>query len=281
MKPSASELTDHRTSGHDVSDTTDSSAESNTFRLNGRVALVTGASSGIGLHLAGVLARAGAFVALAARRKHKVDDAATELSRQGHRAIGIELDVARPETHESAFQAIEEGLGRKPDILLNCAGIILSKPFLEQTEAEVAAVLQTNLLGAYFVAQRAANAMAAAGGGSIINVASTAGLRPGGTLSSYCASKAGLLHLTKVMALELAALGIRVNALCPGNIETEMHQSLVDKGFAESLVKRIPQRRFGRCEDLAGATLLLASDAGRYMTGAVIAVDGGQLVTSI
>lgn len=276
-----SELTNHRIPGPEVNDATALSAESNSFRLNGRVALVTGASSGIGLHLAGVLARAGAAVALAARRKSKVEEAASELNRQGHRAIGVELDVARSETHEPAFQAITRGLGTAPDILINCAGVILSRPFLEQTEAEVAAVLDTNLLGAFLVAQRAAKAMSAAGGGSIVNVASTAGLRPGGTLSSYCASKAGLLHLTKVMALELAPRGIRVNALCPGNIETEMHHTLVDKGFADSLVKRIPQRRFGRCEDLAGATLLLASDAGRYMTGAVITVDGGQLVSSI
>lgn len=119
------------------------------------------------------------------------------------------------------------------------------------------------------------------GRSSIINVASTAGLRPGGPLSSYGASKAGLIHLSKVMALELARQKIRVNVLYPGNIETEMRQVFVDHGYTDSLVKRIPQRRFGQSQDLTDAALLLASDAGRYMTGSVIAVDGGQLVTAL
>jgi NAD(P)-dependent dehydrogenase (short-subunit alcohol dehydrogenase family) len=251
------------------------------FDLSGVVALVTGASSGIGLHVAGVLARAGAGVALAARRMEKVDAAAADLCRQGHRAIGVALDVSRPETHEPAFASVAAGLGGMPQVLVNNAGIIVSKPFLEQTEEEVAGVFATNLVGAFLVAQRAARAMVEAGRGSIINVASTAGLRPGGTLSSYGASKAGLIHLTRVMALELAGRGVRVNALCPGNIETDMHQVFVDRGYATSLVKRIPQRRFGNVDDLTGAVLLLASDAGRYMTGSIITVDGGQLVSSL
>ncbi len=256
-------------------------ADLQSFDLSGVVAMVTGASGGIGLHFAGVLARAGARVALAARRKATVDEAACELCRQGHQAVGVALDVSKPETHEPAFASVAAALGGPPQVLVNCAGIILSKPFLEQTQDEVAGIFATNLLGAFLVAQCAARAMVQAGRGSIINVASTAGLRPGGTLSSYGASKAGLLHLTKVMALELAGQGVRVNALCPGNIETDMHQVFVDRGYAESLVKRIPQRRFGRVDDLSGALLLLASDAGRYMTGSIIAVDGGQLVSSI
>lgn len=256
-------------------------ADLQSFDLSGAVAMVTGASGGIGLHVAGVLARAGAGVALAARRKDKVDEAAAELCRRGQRAIGVALDVSKPETHEAAFAAVAAGLGGPPQVLVNCAGILVSKPFLEQTVEEVAAVFATNLFGAFLVAQRAARAMAEAGRGSIINVASTAGLRPGGTLSSYSAAKAGLVHLTRVMALELAGRGVRVNALCPGNIETDMHQVFVDRGYAAALVKRIPQRRFGRVDDLTGAVLLLASDAGRYMTGSVVTVDGGQLVSSL
>jgi NAD(P)-dependent dehydrogenase (short-subunit alcohol dehydrogenase family) len=251
------------------------------FSLRDRVALVTGASSGIGLHLAGVFARAGAAVALAARRKERIDAATADLRAKGHRAIGIGLDVAQTETFDAAFDTIVRELGGPPDVLLNCAGIIVTKPFLEQTETEFDAVLDTNLRGAFFVAQRAAAGMVALGRGSIINVASTAGLRPGGYLSSYGASKAALIHLTKVMAFELARHGVRVNVLCPGNIETDMHQDLVDHGFADALRKRIPQRRFGQSEDLAGAALLLASEAGRYITGAVLAVDGGQLVNSL
>jgi NAD(P)-dependent dehydrogenase (short-subunit alcohol dehydrogenase family) len=251
------------------------------FSLQGRVALVTGASSGIGQYLAGVLARAGATVALAARRKDKVDQAAAQLCAQGQRAIGVALDVSQTQTYEAAFEAIERAFGTPPDLLLNCAGVIVTKPFLEQSEDEVSALFDTNLRGAFFIAQRAARSMVALGRGSIINVASTSGVRPGGYLSSYGASKAGLIHLTKVMAFELARHGIRANVLCPGNIETEMHQDFVERGFTEALVKRIPQRRFGECADLAGAALLLASDAGRYMTGTVLTVDGGQLVNSI
>jgi NAD(P)-dependent dehydrogenase (short-subunit alcohol dehydrogenase family) len=251
------------------------------FSLAGRVALVTGASSGIGLHLARVFARAGAAVALAARRKALLDAAVTELREAGHHAAAIALDVSRPEAIDGVFGAIEHELGAPADILLNGAGVLVTSPFLEQTPAQFDAVVNTNLRGAFFVAQRAARGMVALGRGSIINIASTAGLRPGGHLSSYCASKAALVHLSKVMALELARHGIRVNVLCPGNFETAMHQQFVEQGFAEPLVKRIPQRRFGQPEDLSGAALLLASDAGRYITGAVLAVDGGQLVGSL
>jgi NAD(P)-dependent dehydrogenase (short-subunit alcohol dehydrogenase family) len=127
------------------------------------------------------------------------------------------------------------------------------------------------------VAQEAARRMAGARSGVIVNIASTAGLRAGGFLSSYCASKAALIHLTHVMALELAGKGIRVNAICPGNIETDMQDAL--HGFEETLIKRTPMRRFGKPEDLDGVSLLLASDAGRYITGAAIPVDGGQALS--
>jgi NAD(P)-dependent dehydrogenase (short-subunit alcohol dehydrogenase family) len=191
------------------------------------------------------------------------------------------MDVADVGSIHAAFDRIRAGFGRDPDILVNCAGVALLKPFLDQTPEDLDAVIGTNLRGAFLVAQRAARGMVAQGGGSIINIASTAGLRPGGMLSSYGATKAGLIHLTKVMAYELARKQVRVNALCPGSIETEMHREFEDAGFAEALVKRIPQRRFGQCGDLAGAVLLLASDAGAYMTGSVVAVDGGQVVNSL
>ena len=260
---------------------TDATREVDAFSLRGRVALVTGASSGIGLHLAQVFARAGAAVALAARRRDLIDSAAAELRAAGHTATGVVIDVSRTETLEAAFDAVERALGGPADVLVNCAGVIVLKPFLEQTEADFDGVMDTNLRGAFFVAQRAAARMVALRRGSIINVASTAGLRPGAHLSSYCASKAALIHLTKVMAVELARHGIRVNALAPGNFETDMHQGFVELGYTDALVKRIPQRRFGRTEDLAGAALLLASDAGRYITGATLAIDGGQLVGSL
>lgn len=251
------------------------------FDLRGRVALVTGASSGIGLHLAGVLAEAGASVALSARRRERVDSAAQDLRNRQLTAISIPLDVTNAESVESGLDTIAKEFGRSPDVLINCAGILVTKPFLEQTEHDFDSVIRTNLRGAFFMAQRVAAGMVHRGQGSIINVASTAGLRVGGYLSSYGASKAALIHLTKGMALELARFGIRANVLCPGNFDTDMHQSFVERGFAESMRSRIPQRRFGQPQDLDGAALLLASDAGRYITGAVLAIDGGQLVSSL
>lgn len=140
-------------------------------------------------------------------------------------------------------------------------------------------VFDTNLKGAFLVAQEASRHMAARGSGSIINVASTSGLRAAGRLASYGAAKAGLLHLTSIMALELASKGVRVNALVPGNIDIDMQVQFEDAGLAEHIRGRIPQRRFGEMGDLDGASLLLASEAGRYITGAAIPVDGGQLLT--
>jgi NAD(P)-dependent dehydrogenase (short-subunit alcohol dehydrogenase family) len=251
------------------------------FSLSDRVALVTGASSGIGLQLAEVFARAGAAVALAARRQDLIESAATELRLNGHCALSLVVDVQRIETVDAALDAIESKLGRPPDVLLNCAGVIVTKPFLEHSERDFDLIAQTNFRGAFFVAQRTAVRMVKLHRGAIINVASTAGLRPGGHLSAYGASKAALIHLTKIMALELARENIRVNALCPGNIETTMHRDFVERGLSDTILKRIPQRRFGKTDDLSGAALLLASDAGRYITGSVLVVDGGQLVSSI
>lgn len=241
--------------------------------------MITGASSGIGLHLAGVLARAGASVALAARRVDKTHSAAQELVAAGHRACGVYLDVTDRHTVEPAFAAAERELGSTIDLLVNSSGVIYLKPFVDQDVLEVDRVFETNLKGAFLVAQVAARRMVALGRGSIINVASTAGLRAAGLLSSYAASKSALIQITQVMALELAAKGVRVNSLCPGNFETEMHEAFSGADLDTSLVKRIPQRRFGQLDDLDGATLLLASDAGRYITGAMIPIDGGQLLS--
>lgn len=247
------------------------------FGLEGCTALVTGASSGIGLHIARTYARAGAHVVLAARRVERIEQAVAELRAQGYAASGVYLDVTRSETIAQAFDAAEQQAGAGIDILYNNSGIIYTKPFVEQEEAEIARLFDTNLKGAMLVAQEAARRMSARRNGAIINVASTAGLRAGGSLSSYCASKAALIHLTHVMALELAGKGIRVNAICPGNIETDMQDALKD--FEQTLIKRTPMRRFGKPEDLDGVSLLLASDAGRYITGAAIPVDGGQVLT--
>jgi NAD(P)-dependent dehydrogenase (short-subunit alcohol dehydrogenase family) len=249
------------------------------FNLNDKVSFVSGASSGIGRHLAGVLARAGSAVALAARRQDKIEAAVDELVADGHRACAVQMDVTKSSTIAPAFDAAEKALGRPVDVLLNNAGVIYMKKFIDQEEAEVELLLNTNLKGSFLVAQEAGRRMAETGGGAIVNVASTAGLRAAGYLSSYAASKAALIRLTEVMALELAHKKVRVNVLCPGNIETDMLQTFTDSGIEESVLKRIPQRRFGKPDDLDGAVLLMASDAGRYMTGATVTIDGGQALS--
>lgn len=246
----------------------------NLFSLSGKTAFITGASSGIGQHIAGVFARAGATVVLAARRMERIDAAVATLREQGHRAYGVYLDVTRTDTIAAAFDAAEQQCGAPLDILYNNSGIIHIAPFVEQKEEDIARIFDTNFKGAMLVAQEAARRMLPHGAGSIINIASVAGMRASGLLSSYAASKAALIHLTKVMALELARKGIRVNAICPGTIESDMHDALSD--FQDGLLKRTPLRRFGKQDDLDGVSLLLASDAGSYIVGVAIPVDGGQ-----
>lgn len=254
-------------------------SDKNLFSLSMSRALVSGASSGIGLHLASVLANAGCAVALAGRRKDRMLTEVKKLVSKGHRACAVQMDVTRAATIAPAFNEAEEALGGDIDILINNAGIAYLRKFLDQEQEQVEQVFDTNLKGGFLVAQEAGRRMARAERGVIINIASVAGLRAAGFLSSYAASKAALLRLNEVMALELASKGIRVNAICPGNIETDMHQHFVDKGIDKSLVNRIPMRRFGKPDDLDGVVLLLASDAGRYITGTSITVDGGQALS--
>lgn len=249
------------------------------FGMAGRKVLISGASSGIGLHMANMFAEAGAAVALAARRTDRLDAAVQAMQAKGFAAAAVYMDVTKSQSIPAAFDEAELKLGGRIDVLFNNAGIIYVEKFLDQAEAEIQRVFDTNIKGIFLVAQEAARRMACVKQGSIINMASTAGLRAGGFLSSYAASKASVIHVTKVMALELAGFNVRVNALCPGNIETEMQAPLAEKGFEATLIRKTPMRRFGTCEDLDGAALLLASDAGRYITGASITVDGGQTLT--
>ncbi len=251
------------------------------FDLTGRVALVTGASSGLGRHFAGVLARAGASVALAARRVDSLGAVAAEIEAAGGRAIAVRLDVSEAASVREAVAATVAQLGGL-DILVNNAGTTATKPLLELTEADWDSVLDVNLKGCFLMAQEAARAMVQAGrGGAIVNVASILGFRVAAQLAPYIASKAGLVRLSQAMALELARHRIRVNALCPGYIETDINQAFFATPPGEALVKRIPQRRLGRKEELDGPLLLLCSDAGSYITGAALAVDGGHLVNTL
>ncbi len=249
------------------------------FGMEGRVAIVSGASSGLGLHMAEVLAMAGATVVLAARRKDLIDVAVSDLRSKDLSAYGVYMDVTQTKSIVTAIDTAEKLGGSHVDVMINNAGILYSEKFLDQEESEIAKVFDTNLKGAFLVAQEAGRRMSKAGAGSIINVASTAGLRAGATMASYGAAKAALMHMTRIAALELAGKGVRVNSLCPGNFESNMQKVFDAKGFTETLLRRTPQRRFGKPEDLDGALLLLASDAGRYMTGSIVTVDGGQALS--
>jgi NAD(P)-dependent dehydrogenase (short-subunit alcohol dehydrogenase family) len=247
--------------------------------LSGKVALVTGASSGLGLHMAKTLARAGAKVALAARRLERVEAEARALADEGATAVAVPLDVTDPASVEAAVARVRDALG-PATILVNNAGIAHTDRALELTPETFREVVATNLEGAFYVARAAARAMIEAGG-SIVNVASILGLRVAGRVAAYAASKAGLVRLTEALALEWARHGIRVNALAPGYVETDLNREFLSSEAGQALRARIPQRRFGRLEDLDGPLLLLASDASAYVTGAVIVVDGGHLVSSL
>lgn len=251
------------------------------FRLDGQRVLVTGASSGLGRHFALTLARAGATVALAARSTGRLAEAAEEIRAGGGTAVAVALDVTDAASVREAVAKTEAGLG-PITTLVNNAGVVVSKPLLEHDESDWDRVVDTNLKGAWLVAQEVARRMVAHGqGGGIVNIASILGLRAVGGVPEYCASKAGLVHLTRVLALELARHRIRVNAIAPGYIRTDLNRDFFQSEAGQAMIRRIPQRRAGEPGDLDGTLLLLASDASRYMTGAVIPVDGGHLVSGL
>jgi NAD(P)-dependent dehydrogenase (short-subunit alcohol dehydrogenase family) len=251
------------------------------FALAGRVALVTGASSGLGRHFAQVLAGAGAGVALLARRRERLEELSREIMARGGRAAAIACDVADSASVESAVSEALARLGRL-DILINNAGTVVSKPMLEHSEAEWDRVVDTNLKGAWLMSRAVAAHWRQAGGhGRIVNIASLLALRTIRHVPSYAASKAGLVHLTHSMAMELGPHGITVNAIAPGYFETDMNSGFLRSATGQALISRIPLGRSGRPEDLDGALLLLASDAGAYINGVVLPVDGGHAVAAV
>lgn len=246
------------------------------FDLSGKAAIVTGASSGLGRHAARILAAAGAKVAVAARRLEPLVELEKQIEARDGRALPLRLDVTDPASVADCVKAAETELG-PISILVNNAGVAVTKPALETGEGDWDQVVDTNLKGAWLMAQAVAEHMIRLGHeGSIINTASVLGLAGAAQIPAYCASKGGLVNLTRALSVEWARHGIRVNALAPGYIETEINRDFLASPAGESLRKRVPLRRFGTPEDLDGALLLLASEASRYITGSVIVIDGGQ-----
>ncbi len=249
--------------------------------LKGKRVLVTGASSGLGAHFARLLAERGAHVAAAARRTDRLAALAQDAAGLPGKIVPVSLDVGSVAAIESGIVEAAGLLGGL-DVLVNNAGVGETEQALSVSEAQWDAQLDVNLKGCFFAAQAAAKIIVdQGGGGAIVNIASILGERVAGRVAPYAISKAGLIQMTKALALEWARHAIRVNALAPGYIVTDINREFFASEAGEALKKRIPMRRAGELEDLDGPLLLLCSDAARYMTGAVIATDGGHLVSGL
>lgn len=248
------------------------------FDLHGKVALVTGASSGLGLRFAECLAENGAAVVLVARRADRLAAVKAQIEKAGGRAIAVAADVLDHRAMMQAFDAAEEAFGCVT-VLVNNAGIAHTHRAIELLETEWRRVIATNLDAVFFWAQEAARRMLAAGkGGTIINIASVLGFGVAKGTVAYAVAKSGVIQLTKALGLELAFKGIRVNAIAPGWIVTDINRDYLTSDAGAAIKREIPVGRFGEERDLDGALLLLASDAGRFIAGTTLVVDGGQMV---
>ncbi len=254
-----------------------------TFNLTGKHIAITGASSGFGHHFAGVLARAGAKVSLGARRKEKVRERVRELEKSGLKAVGVQLDIRHSSSIDAFFDRAEEALG-PIDTIINNAGVESgAKTFLMIDEEDWDYVMDTNLKGAWMVSKKYTERVIQneLKQGNIINISSITDTRTIKGQFPYAVSKGALTRMTEILALEAARYNIRVNALAPGYILTDVSRLLLESEAAPDFKKGIPMRRFGEFEDLDGPLLLLASDASNYMTGSVIVVDGGHICASL
>ncbi len=249
------------------------------FSLEGKTALVTGASSGLGRRFATCLSDAGANVILAARRTDKLDALAEDLRSKGGTAIAVAMDVTDQSSIETAVKTGWDEMGRI-DILVNNAGVAVTKTALDHEEKDWDFVMDTNLKGAFFAARAVANRQATdQQGGTIINIASILGERVLKQLVSYAAAKAGLVQMTKALALEWARYDIRVNAIAPGYIITEINRDFLTGHSGDKMRMGVPMRKFGEESDLDGPLLLLAGEGSRLMTGTVLTVDGGHVLS--
>jgi len=248
-------------------------------KLAGRVALITGASSGLGERFAEILSAAGATVALAARRTDRLQSLADRITASGGRAITVKLDVTDLPGIRAAVAEVESKLG-KIDILLNNSGVNAQRKIIDVTEEDYDFMMDTNTKGAFFVAQAVARGMIERKlEGRIVNIASVAGLRTLGQLSVYCMSKAAVVHMTKAMALEWARYNINTNAICPGYIETEINRDYWATEGGKKLMNMLPRKRVAEPKDLDGLVLLLTAPESRFLNGAIIAADDGLAVT--
>ena len=248
------------------------------FDLTGRVALVTGASSGLGLRFAEVLAENGSAVVLVARRRDRLEVVKARIEKAGGRAIAVAADVLDRAAIRRAYDAAEAAFGTV-DILINNAGVAHTDRAVELAEEEWRRIVGTNLDAVFFCAQEAARRMLAAKtAGAIVNIASVLGLGVSKGTVAYATAKAGVIQLTKTLALELAFKGVRVNAIAPGWIVTDLNREYLLSEQGAAIKREIPVGRFGEERDLDGVLLLLVSDAGRFIAGTTIVVDGGQVV---
>lgn len=246
------------------------------FDLSGKTAMVTGASAGLGAHFASVLAQAGAEVIIAARRQAALEEVSARIAAEGGVARPLVLDVA-----DQAAVSRAAAVFSSVDILVNNAGLVIEGAAMTHGASEWDTVVDTNLKAMFLMSQAVGQKMREKSSGSIINIASILGLRQAGGVVSYAVSKAGAIQLTKALALEWARFGIRVNALAPGYIETDLNSAFWTSEAGRNMIRRIPQHRLGRPQELDGPLLLLASDASSYMTGSVITADGGHLVSTL
>jgi len=253
----------------------------NRFDLSGRTALVTGASSGFGAQFSKVLAEAGAEIIACARRVDRLHDLVAQIEANGGRAHAVEMDVTNIDSVDRAFEHIDR-ITPAVDILVNNAGIGVPGLFVKTTEQDWDNQIETNLKAVWRISRRVVDRMRAnKTSGSIINISSILGLAPGVAMTLYAISKAGVIQLTKNMALELARDNIRVNAICPGYFKTELNEAFFATEQGRDFIAGTLAKRWGEMEEISGPLLLLASDAGSFINGATLTVDGGHMVDAL